>query len=340
MIIGREALVEEFVVHRLGAERTDSVYSDFTVTLKSDVEQEFLRKLFLKPFAQMATTSEFTHPVALEYNVLNGLCEGLRNGQDLLEGSLAIARHLLDVSEHHNIKGGDLFVVRFTGVGLAAAVHDAIGIYKFDEKEIFIESRTEAGLVELRMRKGIGSRKPDKACLVVNTLGGPTLFVLDDNEYTGYWQKDFIGHRPKNDHVNSTNNLLDLTRSFITAHLPQEQELDRADQIDLLNRSVAYFKEHDEFIKDEFVKEVFQEEEAIRSFNDYSQEFQRNNDIELQDSFEISTHAVRKQARVFKSVIKLDRNFHIYVHGDRDRIERGVDEKGRKYYKIYYDEES
>src|SRR5690606_23076017 len=97
MIIGREALVEEFVVHRLGAERTDSVYSDFTVTLKSDVEQEFLRKLFLKPFAQMATTSEFTHPVALEYNVLNGLCEGLRNGQDLLEGSLAIARHLLDV---------------------------------------------------------------------------------------------------------------------------------------------------------------------------------------------------------------------------------------------------
>src|SRR5690606_18084085 len=100
-------------------------------------------------------------------------------------------------------------------------------------------------LVELRMRKGIGSRKPDKACLVVNTLGGPTLFVLDDNEYTGYWQKDFIGHRPKNDHVNSTNNLLDLTRTFITAHLPQEQELDRADQIDLLNRSVAYFKEHD-----------------------------------------------------------------------------------------------
>ncbi len=340
MVNGKEAMVEEFVVHRLGVERTDTVFSDFTVTLKSDVEQDFLRKLFLKPFAQMATTSEFAHPVALEYNVLNGLCEGLRSGQDLLEGSLAITRHLQDVSQHHQIKGGDLFVVRFTGVRIGSAEHDAIGIYKFDEKEIFIESRTEAGLVELRMRRGIGSKKPEKACLVVATLGAPTVFVLDDNEYTEYWQKDFIGHKPKNDHVNNTNHLLDLTRTFITQQLSQEQELDKADQIDLLNRSVEYFKSHDEFRKDEFVQEVFQEEEAIRSFDDYSKAFQRNNDVELRDIFDISPHAVRKQSRVFKSVLKLDKNFHIYIHGDRDRIERGVDEKGRKFYKIFYDEEN
>ena len=50
---------------------------------------------------------------------------------------------------------------------------------------------------------------------------------------------------------------------------------------------------------------------------------------------------MKRQARVFKSVLKLDKNFHIYIHGDRDRIERGVDERtGRKFYKIYYDEES
>ena len=48
---------------------------------------------------------------------------------------------------------------------------------------------------------------------------------------------------------------------------------------------------------------------------------------------------MKKQARVFKSVLKLDKNFHIYIHGDRNRIERGVDEQGRKYYKIYYDQE-
>jgi hypothetical protein len=49
---------------------------------------------------------------------------------------------------------------------------------------------------------------------------------------------------------------------------------------------------------------------------------------------------VKKQSRVFKSVLKLDRNFHIYIHGDKDLIERGVEKDGRKYYKIYYREES
>jgi hypothetical protein len=49
--------------------------------------------------------------------------------------------------------------------------------------------------------------------------------------------------------------------------------------------------------------------------------------------------AVKKQARVFKNVIKLDKNFHIYVHGDRNLIERGADENGT-FYKIYYKEEN
>ena len=47
---------------------------------------------------------------------------------------------------------------------------------------------------------------------------------------------------------------------------------------------------------------------------------------------------VKKQARAFKSVIKLDKNFHIYIHGDRDLIEQGEDERG-KFYKVYYNKE-
>jgi hypothetical protein len=65
------------------------------------------------------------------------------------------------------------------------------------------------------------------------------------------------------------------------------------------------------------------------------------NEIELPDNFDISVQAVKKQVRVFKSVLKLDKNFHVYIHGDKSLIEKGVDEKtGKKYYKIYYDEEN
>ena len=340
MVIGKEALVEEFAMHRLGGEHKDNIFSDFTVTLKGDEEQDFLRKLFLKPFANMAFTSEFTHAVGLEYNVLHGLCAQIRSGEDLLARSEAIAKHLVDVSKHHNINGGDLYVAKFSGVQLGNAVYEAVGIYKFDEKEVFIESKQAGGLIELSMKRGLGNLKPNKAVLVVYTVDTPTLFVIDDNTSTEFWQKDFIDHRPKKDNVNSTSSVLDLTKSFITEQLPQDYQIAKADQIDLLNRSVQYFKSHSEFDKQEFAQEVFQEEGAIRSFNDYSERFQESRDVEIGDNFEISSHAVKRQARIFKSVLKLDKNFHIYIHGDRDRIEQGVDEKGRKFYKIYYDQES
>ena len=61
--------------------------------------------------------------------------------------------------------------------------------------------------------------------------------------------------------------------------------------------------------------------------------------VDLAAQFDISPEAVKKQSRIFKSVIKLDRNFHIYVHGRTDLIEKGVDMDGRKYYKIYYQDE-
>lgn len=340
MVIGKEAQVEEFALHRIGSGETPSVFSDFTVVLKGEEEQEFLRKLFLKPFANMAFTTEFTHAVSLEYNVLHGLCLEIGEGKDLLKCSEAIAKHLIDVSQHHNINGGDLFVAKFTGVQIGAATHEAVGIYKFDEKEVFIESKTASGLIELSMKRGLGSNKPNKAVLVVFTEEAPTLFVIDNNDSTQFWQKDFIDHKPKKDHVNSTSNVLELTKSFITQQMPQDFVVAKADQIDLLNRSVQYFKSHSEFDREEFTQEVFAEEGAIKSFNQYSDRFQSENNVELSDNFEISTHAVKRQARIFKSVLKLDKNFHIYIHGDRNRIEQGVDENGRKFYKIYYDQES
>ena len=61
--------------------------------------------------------------------------------------------------------------------------------------------------------------------------------------------------------------------------------------------------------------------------------------MKLADDFDISDSAVKKQARTLKSVIKLDKNFHIYIHGNRNLIEQGEDKNG-KFYKVYYHEEN
>ena len=61
----------------------------------------------------------------------------------------------------------------------------------------------------------------------------------------------------------------------------------------------------------------------------------------IPDSFDISGAAVKKQARTYKSVLKLDKNFHIYIHGNKDVIEKGFDEnKAMNYYKVYFKEEA
>lgn len=78
----------------------------------------------------------------------------------------------------------------------------------------------------------------------------------------------------------------------------------------------------------------------INAFRSYDKKYTEENEVCLRDSFDISKDILKKQARIFKSVLKLDKNFHIYIHGNKEMIERGVEKDGRKYYKIYYENES
>src|SRR5690606_2157257 len=103
---------------------------------------------------------------------------------------------------------------------------------------------------------------------------------------------------------------------------------------------MKYFKEKESFDLDEFSNEVIGNPEGIASFKDYKRNFEAEWDSPIADSFEIADAAVKKQARVFKSVLKLDRNFHIYIHGNKDLIERGFDDdRSMNYYKVFFKEE-
>ena len=338
MVNGKEAVVEEFVLHRLATDDAPGILNDFSAVLEGGEEQEFLRRLFLKPFANMGETFSFAD--GEDGDVFHGLCAGIHAGRDLVESSRSIAQRLQEVLRQHGLRGGDLFVVKFSGVELGAARHAAVGVLKFDGREVFMENKPEDGRLVMRLGRGLGTLKPVLAVLVVFTPDAPTLFTIDDEEHASAWRHEFIGLCRKQDHVNSTRDAMAMTRSFITDELPSRHEVDRAGQIDLLNRSVQYFKENAAYDRDHFAQEVFGEKEVMSAFDQYSERYGQENDVRLQDRFDISSHAVKSQARVFKSVLKLDRNFHIYIHGDRSRIEHGVDERtGRKFYKIWYDEE-
>ena len=109
----------------------------------------------------------------------------------------------------------------------------------------------------------------------------------------------------------------------------------------MLNKLAKFFKENDNFDLDDYANEVMQAPDMISSFKSYKTEFEVEHDLKLSDNFDISNTAVKKQSKFFKSIIKLDKNFHIYVHGDSQQITKGFDQaSGMNYYQLFFKEES
>ncbi len=86
------------------------------------------------------------------------------------------------------------------------------------------------------------------------------------------------------------------------------------------------------------MNEVLQDESVIESFSNFKSDYEQDMQISISEDFPINNQAVKKQQRHFKSIIKLDKNFHIYIHGDRKMIETGQDDKG-KFYRLYFEQE-
>lgn len=337
-----DTIIRELIYHRIAIDSESPVLNDSLYDFSNDEEEAILRKIFLKPFLAVTSTWEFCHDVDIELNTLYKLSSAVFEGDDLINQSKKICQHLKAVSKHPNIKDGDLFVIRFDDINLNGQQCRGLGIYKIENKENFIETtKYHNGESGLTFRKGISTKRLDKACLILFTEKPFTVFTIDNtSNETDYWQNEFIKVRLRNDGVNNTNHFLSLTKSFVTKQFPSEFETTKADQIDLLNRSVEYFKKNDSFDKGSFEQEVFQDNELIKSFQNFDSKYRQENELDIADDFQISPQAVKKQARVFKSVLKLDKNFHIYIHGNNELIKQGVESDGRKYYKIYFETES
>jgi hypothetical protein len=252
---------------------------------------------------------------------------------------------LFEQSVHPQIKDGDLFVAFISNITMEDEVVDAVGIFKSENKQAFLKLEQAAEDFNMGYDEGINIEKLDKACLVFNTdkEEGYRVAVVDKSNKSSealYWKDTFLGIKPCSDKYHKTEQFMALCKDFIKEKLPEEFEVSKTDQIDMLNKSVSFFKSNDQFDYKEFTKEVIQEPHIIKSFGRFRDNYEQQNALTLEDDFEISQSAVKRQSKIFKSVLKLDKNFHVYVHGDRSLIEKGYDEeKGMNFYKIYYKEE-
>jgi hypothetical protein len=341
MIEIEQAIATQLIFHKVSIDDANAQINNSLIDIENEEELQVIKKIFLKPFLSSITPYEFKNDIDINLNTLYTLSKEILNGGNFVIGSINICKHLKAVSKHPNIKDGDLFVIKFDDIKVNGEFCEALGIYKIENKESFIENSVADGEIQLKFKRGISNRKLDKACLIVFTNEPFTVYSIDTvNAETEYWKNEFICATHKQDSLNHTSKFLTLTKSFITDKLPDEFEISKADQIDLLNRSVKYFKNHESFERDEFEEQVLQDKDVINAFKTYDKSYQDEHEFDVKHSFAISQQVVKKQAKIFKSVLKLDRNFHVYIHGDRGMIEQGVDPDGRKFYKLYFKEEN
>ena len=347
MISYFEAILSQLSIHHVGNKQNGDplILSGHPLVLQDEALSQLLLRFFITPFEKNVELFRFSHSSGdLHFNEVFQFCKGLFESPKTFQASAqGIAKHLFDCSNHPNIKPGELYIVSFKDIQLDGELLDAVGIFKSESKETYLTVEQDGPDFKINYEENaISIKKLDKGCLVFNREAdeGYTIAIVDSTNQsnTFYWVDQFLQLAVRNDNYTMTNEVLGLYKNFVTQKLDENYDLGRTDKIDMLNRSITYFKEKENFDADEFGQEVIGDPAAIKLFDAYRKESTEN---PIGDSFVISSAAVKKQARHFKSVLKLDKNFHIYIHGDKELIEKGFDEeKNMNFYKVYFRNEA
>jgi hypothetical protein len=350
MISFFEATLSQLSIHRIGNKLLDErfVLSEQPINIDDELLSTLLKQYFMGSYDKVNEVYRLYHPSDdLNLNEVYHFAEAIfADPATFHANSQQLAKQLYDVSNHPKIKSGELYVAYFKNVQIEGELMDAVGLFKSETKETYLKVYPEKDGFGLSYeQEAININKLDKGCLIFNTEKeeGYKVAVIDQtnrSQEAVYWKDDFLKLKVRNDNYNQTSNVLGVYKNYVTQQIDEEFDLSKADKIDLLNKSMKYFKEKESFDLDEFSNEVIGNEQGIASFLNYKKKHEDEYEMPIPDTFDISSAAVKKQARVFKSVLKLDKNFHIYIHGDKKLIEKGFDdEKAMNYYKVYFKEE-
>lgn len=285
----------------------------------------------------------FHNQLGLEYNeTMACIKKVFADRSNLVEQSQNLAKLLYDCSEHPGIKSGDFIVVYFSDCEIDGYITDAIGMYKCENATSFLSLNYGKGKAGISTLQGFDLRRVDKAALVFNVEEeqGYAIAIVDNTNKgeAKYWVDDFLQAKPKVDEYHQTRALLSAAKGFITKGMPSE--VSKGEKAELMDKALRYFQENETFDKDDFSNKVMGSEQMSADFGVYMDSFMEKNNVEMPESFPISESAVKKSSRSMKSVIKLDKNFHIYVHGGEGLIKKGYDpETGMAFYQLYFKEE-
>lgn len=342
--------IHRLVVHQVGNRgREEGVKLSKTELSKpDDYINQLLMMYFTKPFDGQLIYN-FAHDVSLEMNEIYNYASSIFGNEDLFFAqSINIAKHLYDKSSHQKIKSGELYLVYFKNCVVDDEVCDALGIFKSENKDKYLRIQLHNDNFELDFEDGININKLDKGCLIFNTEAehGFKVCTVDKLNPTGdaaFWKDEFLHLSVRPDDFYKSRSFIDICKRFSEDFLSPENQHAKEEQVNFMAKTVQFFEEKQKFDPEEFKREVIREPQLIEEFDDFKEAYKEEFKIPdtIDEKFEIATDVVKEVKKKFRSVIKLDKNFHVYVHSNPENMEKGYDAKRQKnFYKLYYDSEA
>ncbi len=314
------------IVHKLQLSVNECKFNDITDDAASS-PKDILASAFLKPFK--TKTFYYVHDTEFFDKV-----------KDFFDGRVSLEQMAEVLALRVSKDPIELILFEIEGLVIEDEVVRAIGVFQIENQDKYLFFNPLVDGMALELRRGIPLGKFDKGCLIFDTEReqGFKAIVVDESSKSEaqHWRQHTLGLTRRKDDFYKTQQVLQVCREFV------EQTLEvPAEEVALIKgKAKDYFYQNQTFDKQEFEQQVFEKPEVVEAFEVFAQHLEQEKNIAIEPQFEIVEQAVKKDKKTFRSVIKLDKNFHVYVHSNPELLEKGFDpQRGLNYYRLFFNRE-
>ncbi len=236
MIDTSQAIITSISVHGIGNRSNEGTLklSDQSLHVESDLLHSLLLSYFTASF-RLPEYYCFAIDPLKEPNPVHDTVRSIFNDQSSLHAnSIVLAEQLYQITQHPNIKSGELYTVYFTGLGIKDKTYNALGIFKSETKEKYLRLSERKKSFQVSAEEGININKLDKGCIILddNADEGYRILVVDTSNRSDahFWKDDFLGLTPLLDAFHQTHNFMNLTRQYVGDQLDEEFSVSKGRQ--------------------------------------------------------------------------------------------------------------
>lgn len=343
-----EATIEKLIVHRVGnkSQNEGIIISEEFCDIYNEITENIMKQYLLDPFNKVNEIHKFTHGSDIKLNEIYTYTKSIFSNKEenFYNESVNITKHLYEKSTHPNIKYGEVYIAYLKNCNIDNKQVDAIGIFKSENKDVFIDVIQKAHQININWKQGTNINKLDKGAIIFNKdeSDGYRVLVIDktNSKEAKYWEEDFLNINIIQDSFVKTKEIVNICKQFTDDQYVD----DKKEKALILGNAYDYLKANEHFEKDHFVETILEKSNDREKLKEYITDYSKEK-VDVND-FEISTNAIKEvKSKINKSSIKLDKTIEIKMTDmtteKSDLIEKGFDpDKQMYFYKIYFNEES